>query len=190
MSFRSLAIVVLILSPLAVGAADEEHPFKAAKVGDYAKYSSVLKKAGLMTVKTTRTQTVTVASEKELTIKTVVENDNKDVQSKATEQEQKIDLTKPFDPGVTNDVAPGLGALKWEKQKDGKEKVKVGNKEYDCTWTSYTAMIPEKAGVEGEMKVWLSKDIPFVVKRTLTMKASGGGELNYSTDLIEFGSKK
>ena len=38
MSLRLLAVVALVLAPLAVRAADEENPYKRAKVGDYAKY--------------------------------------------------------------------------------------------------------------------------------------------------------
>ena len=81
--------------------------------------------------------------------------------------EQKIDLTKPFDAVTGCDGSVGAN-FKWEKQKDGKEKLKIGGKEYDCTWTTYKVVNPNPAVMlEGEVKVWLSKDVPFVVKRTL-----------------------
>ena len=191
MSLRPLVIAALVLAPVAARAADDDNPFKGAKVGDYAKYDTVLKTGKAAEVKTVRTQTVTAASEKEVSLKTVTELNGKEVPTK--KGEQKIDLTKPFDPAVsgeTTSIGAGLN-LKWEKQKTGKEKVKVGDKEYECTWTTYKAVVPPNlpAAIEGEVKVWLSKDVPFVVKRALNMKV-GNNEITYSTELTEFGNKK
>ena len=67
----------------------------------------------------------------------------------------------------------------------------MDGKEYECVWTTYKPVVPGKAdiAVTGEMKVWMSKDVPFVVKRTLTLKLDTN-ELGYTTELAEFGSKK
>jgi hypothetical protein len=186
MSLRVPVLVGLLLSPLGAGAADEENPFKGAKVGDYARYDTVAK-TGTVSLKTVRKQTVTAASDKEVSLKTVLEVNGSEV---ATDRpEQKIDLTKPFDPTGSSEGVPTLSGLKWEKQGDGKEKVKVGGKEFDCTWISYKPVATGKQEVEGELKVWLSKDVPWVVKRALKLKR-GPTEINYTTELIEFGNKK
>jgi hypothetical protein len=182
---RLLALLVCTLIPFVAQAADEENPFKKAKVGDYAKYNTFMK-ASAGETKTIRTQTVTAANEKEVSLKTTIEYNGKELPNRP---EQKINLTKPFDPTA---IEGGLGAtLKWEKQKDGKEKVKVGDKEYECTWIAYKPVFPPNAPVtlEGELKVWLSKDVPFVVKRTLAARDKNL-VLVYSTELFEFGNKK
>ena len=46
-------------------------------------------------------------------------------------QEQKIDLTKPFDPTKGGGVCRPGTDVKVEKGKEGKEKIKVNGKEYD-----------------------------------------------------------
>jgi hypothetical protein len=186
MSLRLVATFALVLAPLAVRAADEEHPFRKAKVGDYAKYNALLRE-GTTEVKLLRTQTVTAASDKEVTLKSTTELNGKEVTLGRTTH--KIDLSVPFDPvGDGQDVSP-IAGLKWEKSKDGKENLKVGGKEYECTWTTYKPVMPANATVEGEVKVWLCKDVPFVVKRTLTIKFAKK-DVAFTTELIEFGSKK
>jgi hypothetical protein len=186
MPLHPFALVALVLAPLAVRAADEENPFKSARVGDYARYNTAIK-TGTVALKTVRTQTVTAAGEKEVSLRTVLEVNGKEVPT--GRPDQKIDLTKPFDPAGSNEGVPGAANIKWEKLNDGKEKVKVGDREYDCTWTSYKPVVAGKEEVTGELKVWMSRDVPFVVKRTLNLKTRGA-ELSYSTELIEFGRKK
>src|SRR4051794_27319969 len=98
MSLRLSAALALLTSFFAhhtVRAADEENPFKKAKVGDYAKYTASVKLLG-SEEKVLRTQTVTAVNDKELFLKTVVELNGKVVPSKRPER--KIDLTQPLDP--------------------------------------------------------------------------------------------
>ena len=187
MSLRLIAVLVFALVPLTARAADDENPYRNAKLGDYAKYFTHLK-SPLGELKADRVQTVTAASDKELTLRTVIVANGKELPNK--KPEHKLDLTKPFDPLGTGDGSV-TESYKWEKVKDGKEKVKVGGKEYDCTWTSYKAVVTGKLGTmtEGELKVWLSRDIPFVVKRTFTLKA-GTDDILYTAVLTEFGNKK
>lgn len=178
---------VALLAYAAAGttlAADKEHPFKNAKVGDFAKYNTTLQSGGVE-VKGTRVQTVTAASDKELTLRTVTEVSGKEVPNKRPDQ--TIDLTKPFD-ATADDFT---GGTKWEKLKDGQEKLKVNGKEYECHWTTYKPVVPGKANLmlTGEMKVWQCKEVPFVMKRTLTLKFNGN-QLGYTTELVEFGKKK
>src|SRR3954453_3081043 len=121
-------LLALAVAPFA-GAADEENPYKKAKVGDYATYKMTTKVAGF-NVEGTLTQTVTAKDDKEVTIKTTGKVNNMDIPA----QEQKIDLTKPFDPAkATGNLPPGAN-VNIEKLKDGSEKVKLGGKEYDTKW--------------------------------------------------------
>lgn len=187
MLLRLFACVsIFALTAPGMRAADDDNPFKRAKVGDYAKYDTVVK-TGNNEVKLLRTQSVTATGEKEVTLKTITELNGKEVPTK--KGEQKIDLTKPFDPGTTGESGAPTSAFKWEKVKDGKEKLKIGGKEYECTWTSYKPVAQAGLAAEGELKVWLSKDVPFVVKRALNLKI-GNSELVYLTELTEFGNKK
>jgi hypothetical protein len=76
-------------------------------------------------------------------------------------QEAKIDLTKPFDPLAMQGQMPKDVEAKVEKTGEGKEKVKVGGKEFDATWTK--AKVTAKAmgkEINSDFKVWTSKDVP------------------------------
>jgi hypothetical protein len=184
---RLLTLIVFALTPLAIRAADEENPFKTARVGAYARYDHTLTTNSL-NKKITQIQTVTAVDEKEVTLRTTSVVDGKELP--IDKPDQKIDLTKPF-TGVTAKDAPPNSSFKWEKAKDGKEKVKVGGKEYDCTWTTYKPVVTRPGSqVAGELKVWMSKDVPFVVRRTLKLQLNASVELAYETQLTELGSKK
>src|SRR5688572_19159492 len=102
--------LALAFAPWAA-AADEENPYKKAKVGDYANYKMTTKFGG-MTLEGTLTQSVTAKSDKEVTIKVTGKVNGMDIPA----QEQKIDLTKPYDPAKTA-LPPGTDA-KIEKLKD------------------------------------------------------------------------
>src|SRR5215208_891633 len=113
-----VAVLVLAVAPIAVRAADEENPYKNAKVGDYATYTITTKAAG-QTIDGTLTQTVTAKTDKEVTVKGAMVFKLGGKEQKFPEQEEKIDLTKPYDPtkgGGAN--LPGGGEIKAEKDKD------------------------------------------------------------------------
>lgn len=190
MLVRSLAVLALVLAPVVARAADEENPYKGAKVGDFANYKMVTKVAGL-NISGTATQSVTAASDKEVTVKgagTVEFNGNK-MDIPATEQ--KIDLTKPFDPTKAANL-PGGAEAKVEKLKDGKEKLKVGDKEYATTWTTYKAKMKIMGQeIDADIKTWLAKDVPAggMVKMTMTAKI-GGQDMEVQMELTESGNKK
>ncbi|MBO0698143.1 MAG: hypothetical protein J2P46_07100 [Zavarzinella sp.] len=155
-------LLALAVAPFALGA-DEENPYKKAKVGDYATYKMTTKVMGL-NVEGSVTQTVTAKDDKEATVKTTVKANGMEFPA----QEQKIDLTKPFDPTkVGSNLPPGAQI---EKVKDGTEKVKVGGKEYDTKWETYKMKL--NAGgmaFEADMKVWQAKDLAIpMVKMEMT----------------------
>jgi len=185
MMFRSLvALLLACAAALPTGAADD-NPYKNLKVGDYAKYA-LKAKLGFLPLNGTVTQTVTEKSEKEATLKIVLTAGDADTPF----PDQKIDLTQPLDP--TKGVAlPGVANAKLEKLKSGTEKVKVGGKEYDAEWTTFKLKVTNK-GVEGEgeLKVWMSKDVPVgLVKLDLAVTV-GKNDIKAAMELTESGSKK
>ena len=103
-------------------------------------------------------------------------------------QEQKIDLTKPYDPTKTA-LPPGTEA-KVEKLKDGKEKVKAAGKDYECTWETYK--LKAKANdmeFESEIKAWMCKDVPLMlIKMEMAMEIVGM-KIEMAMMLTESGSK-
>lgn len=184
MRTRLLAALCLLAIVPIVSAADEENPYKKTKVGDYATYKLTTKVAG-MNLEGTLTQTCTAKSDKEATIKVTGSVNGMEI----PEQEQKIDLTKPYDP--TKAAVPAGTEAKVEKLKDGKEKVKVGGKEYETNWESYK--VKAKANdmeVEAEVKVWMSKDVPMLVVKLEATTEVAGMKIEVGMELSESGSKK
>jgi hypothetical protein len=183
MKMRMIVGLMMLAAPLAARAADEENPYKKVKVGDYATYKMTTKVAG-QTIDGTVTQTVSAKDDKEATLKVTGKVNGMDIPV----QEQKIDLTKPYDPTKTA-VPPGTEA-KVEKLKDGKEKIKAGGKEYDCKWETFKVS-GNAMGIEmkGEVKVWQSKDMPLqVVKMEMTAEFAGM-KMEMEMNLSETGSK-
>lgn len=190
MKMRSLAAVLALgLIGLTVRAAEEDNPYKNTKVGDYATYTMNTKVGGL-TIAGTVTQTVTKKSDKEATIKVTgtVNFNGKDMEIPA--QEQTIDLTKPYDPTKAANLPAGTDA-KVEKGKEGKEKVKVGGKEYEATWTDYTVKAKVMGqDIDAKVKAWTAKNVPGgMVKMTMNSEVAGQ-KMEMTMELKETGNKK
>lgn len=152
----SAGLLLAVVPNLARTADPEiENPFKNVKKGDSATYKMSMKVAG-QSLEGTITQTVKDKTEKEVTLVTSGKMAGRDIPG----NEQKIDLTKPFDPTKFQKQAAGAD-IKTTKGKEGKEKIKIGDKEYDSNWTIYT--VEGKANgidIKADMKVWLAKDLP------------------------------
>lgn len=177
------ALFALGVAPLAARA-DDEHPYKNAKVGDFVTYKMTVNVAG-MNLDGTITQTVTAKTDKEVTVKA----SGKVGPQAVPETEQKIDLTKPFDP--TKGAVQGAADAKVEKQKDGKETVKVGDKSYEATWTTYK--VTAKANnmdVEADVKVWMAKGIPGGLLKMDTTSKFGQFEMKMSMTMDKSGNDK
>lgn len=192
MSVRLLAAAfAIICAPLAARSADDENPFKNAKVGDYATYKMSVKFAGT-SLAGTSTQSVTAKTDTEATVKTTGVFEFMGNKQEIPAQEQKIDLTKPFDPTKVGGggLPPGTD-VKVEKGKEGKEKIKVGGKEYDCTWTIYkvTGKANEQA-ITADVKAWMSKELPLaMVKMEMTADVAKM-KMEMTMELTESGNKK
>ena len=183
MSVRTFTLaLVLAVAPVAV-AADEENPYKKVKVGDYATYKLSGKAAG-QSLEGTLTQSVAAKNDKEATLKVTSKLNGMDLPS----QEQKIDLTKPYDP--TKAVLPEGTEAKIEKLKDGKEKIKAAGKEYDCVWETYKVKAKTMGmEIEADLKVWQSKDLPLLVVKLEMTAEAGGMKIDTTLELTESGTK-
>jgi len=174
----SLAAAFVICFIPAVQAADIENPFKNAKVGQWAEYK--LSAAGLSG---TTKMTIIAKDDKEVTYEVSGSLSIQGTETAIPAHKQTIDLTKPFDLlSATNLKAKNV---KVEQDSEGKEKIKVGNKEYDTKWVKLkvTATIGAKT-VASEYKMWFSKDVPVsgMVKMettsgpaAITMELTGSG---------------
>src|SRR5262245_20383504 len=186
MSVRLLSITLaaLLVPGFAAVAQDkDEHPFKKAKVGDWASYTVTTTVMGQEFKGTTKV-VVTAKDDKNVTLKTSANVGGMDVPA----QETKLDLTKPYDPLDTTTTLPKGTDIQVEKDSDGKEKIKVGGKEYDTTWMKLKVK-GSAMGVkfDANVKVWTSKDVPLdgTVKMEMTsdkgsmtmeLKETGTGE--------------
>jgi len=159
----------------------EENPFKTAKEGDWAEY---------------KVTAISMGSPLDMKLKwTVAANDGMIVTLKATAidgkteipgPETKIDLSKPYDPTVTAGL-PADANTTIEKVETGKEKIKVGSKEHDCTWTKYKVTGSVMGmDTESELKVWTSKEAPLSGMVKLEMKNK---HVEFAAELAGSGGK-
>jgi hypothetical protein len=183
MRARILALVVLISAAPIAAAADEENPYKKVKVGDYATYK-MTSKVGGMTVEGTITQTVSAKSDKEATLKVTGNVNGMEIPA----QEQKIDLTKPYDASKAA-LPPGT-EVKIEKLKDGKEKIKVAGKEYEAKWELFKVKAKTNdMEIEAEVKVWMAAEFKLLVLKLEMTAEVGGMKMDTQMELTESGSK-
>jgi hypothetical protein len=203
MLIRLLAAFALCAAPLAATAQDkkpaddkkpaagekpaaDENPYKNVKVGDFATYKMNVK-AGPLALTGTTTQTITAKTDKEATVEVTANVSGMDVPA----QKQVIDLTKPYDPTQVGGGLPAGTDATVEKGKDGKEKIKVGGKEYDTTWTTYK--VKATAGgqkFDADVKVWTAKDVPMgTVKMEMTANIADM-KMEMTMELSETGNKK
>jgi hypothetical protein len=181
------AVLAIAAAPFVARAADEENPYKKAKVGDFATYKMTTKLAMGLNLEGTITQTVVSKNDKEVEI----EVGGKVMGMDIPVQKQKIDITKPFDPTKAGGNVPAGAAVNVEKLKEGKEKVKVGAKEYETKWETYKMKM--KAGgmdIEADMKVWQAAELTIpMVKMEMNMEVSGQ-KMEMQMEMTESGNKE
>jgi hypothetical protein len=161
-----VAVLALATAPVVARSADDDNPYKNVKVGDFATYKMTTKVAGF-DVAGTITQSIVKKTDKEATVKVVANVNGMELPA----QEQTIDLTKPYDPTKGANLPAGTDATV-EKGKEGKEKLKVGGKEYETTWTTYKVKAKTMGqDIAADMKTWMSKEVPMgMVKMEMTME--------------------
>jgi hypothetical protein len=184
MTVRLCAALLLAAAVVSfAGGADEENPYKKAKVGDYATYKMTTKVAGF-NVEGTITQTVTAKDDKEVTFKVTGKVNNAEIQP----QDLKLDLTRPFDPtkvlAVGGNVAP-------TKVKEGTEKVKVAGKEYDTKWEAYKVKLSAQGmELDADMKVWRAAELPLPVVKLEMSGAVADTKIDMGMELEAVGHKE
>ena len=133
-----------------------DNPFKTAKVGDFTAYK-LSTKIGDLAVDGTMKQTVTAKDDKTVTLKMTASVLGMETPPQIT----TIDLTKPFDPLSVANQGNKAQKAKFDKTGEGKEKIKVGGKEYDCTYItgkSEAEALGQK--INADVKIWFSKAVP------------------------------
>lgn len=188
MRTRLLAVALAFcVAPFAIQAADEENPFKSATKGDFATYKMKVK-VGQYEIDGTTTQTVLEKTDKEAKVKVTANVNGQETPA----QEVPIDLTKPYDPTkVGGGPIPAGTELTTTKVADGKEKLKLGNKDYETTWTTYKLV--GKAGttdIKADMKVWQAKEVPLGCVKAEITGLIGTAEAKLTLELTEAGNKK
>jgi len=165
--FLALAIVAVV--PAVLVAEEVDNPYKRAEKGQWVTYKLAVKAAG-QNIDGSIKQTVTAKDDKNVTIE-VVSN----IGGQEQKQTQMIDLTKPFNP-LINANLPMVGNTKIEKKESGKEAVEVDGKKIDCEWTNYkTEADAGGLKIEGDIKVWLAKELPVggIAKMDMKMQVAG-----------------
>jgi hypothetical protein len=184
----SAALAVLLLPALGLAQEKkEENPFRNAKVGDWASYN-VTTSANGQKFNAAMKMEVTAKDDKNVTFKTSMNVNGMDLPG----QETKVDLTKPFDPLAMQGQMPKDVESKVEKSGEGKEKIKVGGKEYETNWTKVKSSIKAMGmEVNSEMKFWISKDVPVggLVKMETSSKV-GGMAVDVTMELKDSGNAK
>jgi hypothetical protein len=185
MNLRLLAAALALAAAPVAFAADDENPYKKAKVGDFSTYKMTTKVAGA-NIEGTMTQEVTAKDDKEATVRTSGKVSGTDIPP----NDVKIDLTKPYDPTKATGPLPPGANVQVEKLKDGKEKIKVAGKEYDATWETYKMKVTQ-AGMsfEAEMKVWQSKEVAIPILKMEMNAEVQGQKMEVAMEMTETGNK-
>jgi hypothetical protein len=168
MKSRLLLVALLFGFSTQVGrvAEEGENPFRKATVGEFVAYK-MSTKIGDMAIDGTMKQSITAKTDKEVTVKTT----GMLLGNALPAQEEKIDLTKAYDP--VKAAITGKNKGKFEKTSEGKEKVKLGEKTYECTWVK-GKVVAEAAGlkIESDVQMWFSPTIPLGGLAKMEMKSN------------------
>ncbi len=146
----------LLLVSLLMADAPTEHPYAKAKIGDSVTYKMSMPSMGAAAKNMTLRKTVTAKNDDTVTVK--LETIMGDMAMPP--QEMKINLKEKYDATqVANSPKDAKSDVK--KLGDGKEKLSVGGKSYECTWISYQVSTDQGGTKQSnKVKTWSSKDVP------------------------------
>jgi hypothetical protein len=149
-----LAVALLVSLVPALHAADDDNPYKKTKVGDWVEY-----KMTSATIAGKTKMTITAKDDKEVTYELTGTFSFMGKETVSPPQKIKVDLTKPYDQISAANLK--ANNTKIEKVGEGKEKLKVGDKEFDTTWRKLKATTTMgESIIITEYKMWFSKDVP------------------------------
>jgi hypothetical protein len=175
----------------AVSAAQDDNPYKKAKVGDFFTYKMTTKIAGISTEGTMTQSVVAIAADgKEATIalsgKLLVNGQEAVIPPK----NETIDLTKHYDPTKASGQLPPGAEVKVEKVKDGTENLTLAKTKYAANWQTYKMNMKYMGNdFTADLKVWQVKDsnIP-MVKMEMSSDVMGS-KVEVLMELTETGNK-
>ena len=173
------AAVLVCLAPTALLAGDE-NPFNKSKVGDWVEY----KMTGPNVEGKTK-MAIIAKDDKEVTYEVTGSFSFVGKETSAPVQKIKVDLTKSYDPIIAANLA--RTGTKIEKDGEGAEKIKVGDKEFDTKWTKTKSTTTVNGiTIVSEHKMWFSKDVPL---SGLVRMDTATGMTTTTMQLIGSGSK-
>jgi len=174
-SLLSLAVTLLAFSSALH--AQEDNPYKKAKIGDWIEWTSSMK-AGGFAIDGGMKQTLIAKSDTEVTLEVI----NKLPGGGEQKQEMKIKLDEKYD-AVKVGAPPGTEVKEIDK---GSETITVNGKQIKAQWRTYemtTTSGGQKISMKG--KSWVSADVPLgglvrsendvtgIGKQTLELKDHG-----------------
>lgn len=175
---RRLFSLVLVLACVPMIVRADENPYRSAKKGDWVSYKMTTS-FGASKSDGTQKQMVTAKDDKSVTLKISMHVMGMDLPP----LEQKIDLTKPFDPSRPG--VPGGANIEVQRLVSGKETLEIGGKKYECEWVKNKMTIDFNGmEIETETKVWTSKSAPLggmvkmetkLAQGSTTMELTGSG---------------
>jgi hypothetical protein len=166
----------------------DEHPYAQVRVGDYATYSVRTKVAGL-SIDGVTTQTVIAKTDKEVTVKLTGKIVFMGNQQVIPPREQRIDLSKPFDPTKFSGQFPQGAEVQVQKIQEGREKISIGDKSYNCTWIEYQVQAKTPGvNLNSVVKVWMSKDVPMGMVKMIMKVSQKDQNMETIVELKESGN--
>lgn len=174
----AIGMAVMCLVATAVRA-EEENPFKKAKVGDWTQYAMKTVMAAA-TMESEMKQTVTKKTDTEVTYEVKMKANGMDMPA----QTMTIKLDEKYDPTHAQ-----KGATVKEIAK-GDEKLTIGGKTINTHWVEVeTSMKIGDKDVVSKSKVWMAPDsVP--LGGLVKMENDAGGTGKTTMELKDFGSAK
>lgn len=180
--------VLVILIPWTLRA--DDHPYARVRIGDYVTYTIRMKIADF-NVDGEVTQTVTAKTDQEVTMRTTGQIRFMGNLQLLPPREQKIDLSKPFDPAKFNPQLPQESEVQVQKLQMGQEKILVGGKNYECTWTEYRIQAKSFGiNVISNVKVWVCKDVPMGMVKMVMNTTQRDQRMETIMELKESGNNR
>jgi hypothetical protein len=176
----AIAAFALVCFVQSLQGADDDNPYRKAKIGDWVSYKMTGKN-----MEGTTKMTVVSKDDKEVTFEVASIYSFMGKEQVAPVQTMKIDLTKSYDAISAANLK--ANNVKIEKLDEGKEKIKAAGKEFETKWTNLraTTKVGEQAIVT-EYTMWFSKDVPL---SGLVRMDTTSGEVTTRLDLTGTGSK-
>ena len=190
-----LVILGLVMICVSIGySAEMENPYTKSKVGDYYTFKMATKIGGIAT-EGELTQTVTAKDDKVATISISGKLLVQGMEVMIPTKEEKIDLTKPYDPTRATGKLPEGTKVDVVKQKDGAEKLSLGKtkdtiKTYTTQWESYKMKMSNLGtDFEADLKVWQTKDVNVPMVKMEMSADVMGFKIEVAMELIDTGNK-